>query len=87
MSSEQDATDVAKAAKSAFEASQLFDAHERVKALQAIREELQRQQSEIVAANKRDLQVCLISPYYPVSDTLMRLLKLKLPKVDCQLRL
>lgn len=58
MNSERDSTDVGKAAKHAFEASQLLDVAERVKALQAIREELGIRQLEILAANKRDLEVC-----------------------------
>lgn len=62
MSLEPDFTKVAKGAKLAFEASQLLDATERAKALRAIREELERQQSEILDANKQDMQVYFIFP-------------------------
>lgn len=58
MTSERDSTDVGRAAKHSFEASQSLDATERVKALQTIREELKIRQPEILAANQRDLQEC-----------------------------
>ncbi|KAF8637608.1 hypothetical protein AX17_002677 [Amanita inopinata Kibby_2008] len=54
------AVDIAKAAKSAFEASQLIDSSERVKALHAIRSELQSRKTEILAANVEDLQAAQI---------------------------
>ncbi|KZT07475.1 gamma-glutamyl phosphate reductase [Laetiporus sulphureus 93-53] len=47
---------VAKAAKEAFEASQLIPAEERVKALYEIRKELEGAKKEILAANRRDLE-------------------------------
>ena len=53
------AVDIAKAAKAAFEASQLIVSEERVKALHAIRSELEYRKAEILAANHDDLQVCL----------------------------
>ncbi len=52
------AVDIAKAAKSAFEASQLVPTDERVKALHVIRQELESRKAEILAANSDDLQVC-----------------------------
>ena len=53
------AVELAKAAKSAFEASQLIPADERVEALHVIREELESLKAEILAANSEDLRVCL----------------------------
>ncbi|KAF9531694.1 gamma-glutamyl phosphate reductase [Crepidotus variabilis] len=53
MSSEK----IAKAAKSAFEESQLISSGERVKALKSIREQLAIQKDEILAANVEDLKV------------------------------
>ena len=55
--SEESATKIAKAAKAAFEASQLVDASERVKALQLIKSELEALRDEIHEANKLDLEV------------------------------
>jgi len=49
--------EIAKAAKEAFEASQLATASERVAALKAIRAELELQKDEILAANAEDLKV------------------------------
>ncbi|KAI0070802.1 gamma-glutamyl phosphate reductase [Panus rudis PR-1116 ss-1] len=48
------AASVAKAAKLAFEASQLVPSSERVKALYEIRKELENAKDEILAANKKD---------------------------------
>ena len=58
--SEQPSTteQIAKAAKAAFDASQLIDASERVKALYAIKEELEGMKEEIREANVKDLEVC-----------------------------
>lgn len=53
------AVDIAEAAKSAFEVSQLIPADERVNALHVIREELESLKDEILAANSEDLRVCL----------------------------
>ncbi|KAF8347780.1 gamma-glutamyl phosphate reductase [Amanita rubescens] len=50
------AVDIAKAAKSAFEASQLVPTDERVEALHVIRQELESRKAEILAANSEDLQ-------------------------------
>ncbi|KAF8745505.1 hypothetical protein AX14_008923 [Amanita brunnescens Koide BX004] len=50
------AVELAKAAKSAFEASQLIPADERVEALHVIREELESLKAEILAANSEDLR-------------------------------
>ena len=52
-----DATSIAKAAKSAFEASQLIPSSERVQALREIRKELDAAKDAILAANKLDLEV------------------------------
>lgn len=51
------AEDIAKAAKAAFEASQLIPSGERVVALNAIKRELEAKKDEILAANREDLQV------------------------------
>ncbi|KAK2463619.1 hypothetical protein APHAL10511_004370 [Amanita phalloides] len=51
------AVDIASAARAAFEASQLISSDERVKALHAIRSELESHKSAILAANREDLQV------------------------------
>ena len=52
-----DATSIAKAAKAAFEASQLIPPSERVQALSEIRKELEVAKDAILAANKLDLEV------------------------------
>ena len=57
MSQTSSATEIAKAAKAAFEASQLIDSSERVQALQLIKTELEDLREEIYAANKEDLVV------------------------------
>lgn len=49
--------EIAKAAKAAFEASQLIDSSERVQALHLIKGELEEHKDEILAANKEDLEV------------------------------
>ena len=54
-----DATSIAKAAKAAFEASQLIASSERIQALSEIRKELEAAKDAILAANKLDLEVCL----------------------------
>lgn len=53
-----DSAQLAKAAKSAFEASQLLDSLERTKALNLIKHELELQKTEILEANRRDMEVC-----------------------------
>ncbi|KAL5492512.1 PRO2 [Sanghuangporus weigelae] len=55
--SEEGATKIAKAAKAAFEASQLIEPCERIKALHLIKSELEALQHEIQEANKVDLEV------------------------------
>lgn len=55
MSSEE----IAKAAKDAFEASRLIPSAERVAALESIRQQLELQKAEILAANAEDLKVCV----------------------------
>lgn len=54
MSSEE----IAKVAKIAFEESQLIPSTERIKALETIRQQLELQKKEILAANAEDLKVC-----------------------------
>ena len=54
-----DATSIAKAAKAAFEASQLIPSSQRVQALREIREELEAAKDAILAANKLDLEVSI----------------------------
>ena len=51
------AKDIARAAKAAFEASQLIESHERTVALQVLVEELEKLKSNILAANREDLEV------------------------------
>ena len=51
------AEDIAKAAKSAFEDSQLIPSAERVNALRHIRRALESNKAEILAANREDLKV------------------------------
>lgn len=48
---------IAKAAKAGFQASQLIPASERVVALHEIRKELEAAKQDILAANKKDLEV------------------------------
>lgn len=49
--------EIAKAAKSAFESSQLIDSSERLKALRLLREELVQLKDAIQEANEVDMQV------------------------------
>jgi glutamate-5-semialdehyde dehydrogenase len=53
------AEEIAKAAKAAFEASQLIPSEERVAALHAIKRELEAKKNAILDANREDLQVRL----------------------------
>ena len=53
------AASIAKAAKAAFEASQLIPSSERVRALYEIRKELEAAKDAILAANRADLEVRL----------------------------
>lgn len=55
-----DAETIAKAAKQAFEASQLISAHERVRALHEIRKELEASKVAILEANIMDMDVCAL---------------------------
>ena len=57
----QSTEQIARAAKAAFEESQLVDASERVLALQIIKQELEALRPEIEAANKADLEVLHIT--------------------------
>ena len=60
MSSDTSAAEaIAKAAKNAFEASQLIPTSERVRALHEIRNELEASKASILAANKEDMDVGL----------------------------
>jgi hypothetical protein len=54
------ASDIAKAAKQAFEASQLIPSSERINALNAIKKELDANKQEILDANCQDLEVLFI---------------------------
>ncbi len=51
------AEQIARAARAAFDASQLIDAAERDAALQAIKMELELSKDEILAANAKDMEV------------------------------
>ena len=54
-----DTESIARAAKLAFEASQLLPASERTNALRAITKELQANKSQILEANRKDMEVTL----------------------------
>ncbi|KAI0083478.1 gamma-glutamyl phosphate reductase [Irpex rosettiformis] len=56
MSEDTHAVNIAKAAKAAFEASQLIPSSERVQALHEIRKELEAVKDQILTANKKDLE-------------------------------
>jgi glutamate-5-semialdehyde dehydrogenase len=58
------ASDIAKAAKQAFEASQLIPSPQRIIALNAIKDELDASKQDILAANRQDLEVLLIFFYF-----------------------
>lgn len=79
MASTSVAHDIAKAAKSAFEASQLIPSSERVAALHAIRQSLEENRAEIIAANGQDLSVGFLRSIYieVYAHQLCRPLKLK----------
>ena len=51
------AESIAKAARRAFEASQLIDPSERDTALKAIRQVLEESRDDVLAANKQDMEV------------------------------
>lgn len=51
------AEEIARAAKTAFESSQLIPVVERINALNQIKKELDANKAEILAANREDLQV------------------------------
>jgi glutamate-5-semialdehyde dehydrogenase len=55
------AESIARAAKQAFEASQLMQSSERIKALTAIKHELAASKTEILEANRKDMEVCFSS--------------------------
>lgn len=52
------AAEIAKAARLAFDASQLVTPEERSNALLAVRQELERQKEIVLQANKKDMDVC-----------------------------
>ena len=52
---------IAKSAREAFEASQLVDVRERNIALQSIRKVLLERKDDVLVANKKDMEVGLIS--------------------------
>jgi glutamate-5-semialdehyde dehydrogenase len=56
-STSSSASDIAKAAKQAFEASQLIPSSERINALNGIKRELDVSKQDILAANRDDLEV------------------------------
>jgi glutamate-5-semialdehyde dehydrogenase len=58
---------IAKTAKAAFEAAQLIPSSERNCALHAIKAALESVKSEILAANKVDLNVCTTYPLDRIS--------------------
>lgn len=53
----ESAESIAKAAKEAFEVSQLIPVSERTRALTAIKHELESSKAEILEANMRDMEV------------------------------
>jgi glutamate-5-semialdehyde dehydrogenase len=57
MGSDIAAEEIAKAAKVAFEESQLLPATVRIDALAKIKQQLQANKAEILAANKQDMEV------------------------------
>lgn len=57
MSNSTPALQIARAAKAAFEASQLIVSSERINALNAIKDQLNANKEEILAANRQDLEV------------------------------
>jgi glutamate-5-semialdehyde dehydrogenase len=59
-----DSEAVAKTAREAFETSQLVQSSERLKALKAIRYELESAKQAILAANAEDLTVGHLESYY-----------------------
>ena len=60
MSNNTSALEIARAAKAAFEASQLIASSERIIALNVIKDELTANKGEILAANRQDLEVCSV---------------------------
>ena len=64
LSSSTPASDIAKAAKNAFEVSQLIPSSERINALNAIKKELRANKEIILAANHEDLEV-YFDPFSP----------------------
>ena len=81
---------MAKAAKSAFTSSQLIDASERVKALQLMKEELERLKSAIRRSNEEDMQVehfCYLLALLCADLRKFRLHKQRLPPAGSLLRL
>lgn len=62
------AEDIARAAKAAFEDSQLIESSQRINALHEIRKALESNKEEILAANKEDLKVN-IDPYNSLSES------------------
>jgi glutamate-5-semialdehyde dehydrogenase len=57
MGSDITAEEIAKAAKAAFEESQLLPAAVRINALAKIKQQLEANKAEILAANKQDMEV------------------------------
>lgn len=57
-----DTESIARAAKLAFEASQLLPSSERTNALRAITKQLEANKSQILEANRKDMEVTLHNP-------------------------
>jgi glutamate-5-semialdehyde dehydrogenase len=75
---------IAKAAKNAFEDSQLITSAERATALHRICETLQSNKAEILAANKEDLKVILASRSRGHAQRAHRLHRLKWMLAGCR---
>jgi gamma-glutamyl phosphate reductase len=88
MASTSVAHDIAKAAKSAFETSQLIPSSERITALHAIRQSLEENKADILAANGQDLSVDLLRSTYVAINAHWpyRSHKLKLTRDGCLTR-
>jgi hypothetical protein len=63
------ALDIAKAAKAAFQASQLVPSSERIIALEEIVRQLEAAKDDILAANREDVEVCVIYIYILLSSS------------------
>lgn len=83
----ESAESIAKAAKDAFEASQLIPVSERTRALSAIKHELELSKTEILEANRKDMEVCsLLSLNCDVTSFVSRQPKLRWMLDGCPVR-